>query len=411
MSLNRQQALFLQHVAELIRKAPDYGLTVTGGELYRTPEQQALHVKNGRSKTMNSQHLKRLAIDLNFFQENPDGSLKLDYNSDAVRQLGVFWESLDSANRWGGNWSSFKDAPHFERQENTASPAPEAAQPVSLTAPVPSTPAPSAPMRGAKLLSGTVGFRCQNRHDDVESVQRLLNLNVDRFTLAAPLKCDGIIGEKTMDAVRAFQQAILGASEPDSSIRPGDSTLLALCAALPRAVGEALLAIAYLNAAEEVVKALAGPIAETMSRYDINTPLRQAHFLAQVGHESGELRFRAELASGAAYENRRDLGNTQPGDGQRYKGRGLIQLTGRANYAEYSRTSGLKVDVEAHPEQVAENDQLCVDVAGWFWDRRQLNAFADRDDLETTTRKINGGLNGLDDRRRLLTRTKTLLGA
>jgi len=67
MSLNKEQATFIQHIAELIRKAPELGLMLTGGELFRTPEQQALHIKNGRSKTMNSQHLKRLAIDLNFF--------------------------------------------------------------------------------------------------------------------------------------------------------------------------------------------------------------------------------------------------------------------------------------------------------------------------------------------------------
>ena len=117
------------------------------------------------------------------------------------------------------------------------------------------------------------------------------------------------------------------------------------------------------------------------------------------------------MASGAAYENRRDLGNIEPGDGTRYKGRGLIQLTGRANYAEYDRTGGLKRDIETDPGQVATDDGLCVDVAGWYWDRKGLNALADRDDLETVTRRINGGLNGLDDRRRLLLRAKTVLPA
>ena len=120
MNLNREQAVFLQHIAELVRKAPEYGLTVTAGELYRTPEQQALYVANGRSKTMNSQHLKRLAVDLNFFTEEADGSLKLVYDGEGVRALGLFWESLDPANRWGGNWSNFKDMPHFERHEGSA---------------------------------------------------------------------------------------------------------------------------------------------------------------------------------------------------------------------------------------------------------------------------------------------------
>lgn len=401
MSLNREQIVFLQHVAELIRKAPEYGLLVTAGELYRTPEQQALHIRNGRSKTMNSQHLKRLAVDLNFFQEQPDGSLKLVYDGDNVRQLGAFWESLDpAANRWGGNWASFKDTPHFERREGSGS--------VDKVMPAPSTPGTGS-WRGSKLIEGSVGVRCRNAPYDVESVQRLLNLHRDRIPLAEPLKCDGKFGNKTLGALGEFQRVVLSQPEPTVTVTPGDSTLQALCAALPKSLDETVMAMLYLNAAEHAVTLLTPIILETMTRYDINTPLRQAHFLAQIGHESGELVYRKELASGTAYENRRDLGNTQPGDGPRYKGRGLIQLTGRANYADYSRTGAFRVDVEADPEQLAVDDRLCVDVAGWFWERRGLNAFADRDDLETVTRRINGGLNGLENRRRLLSRGKTLL--
>jgi|GEM_PF-237871 len=417
MSLNREQTVFLQHVAELIRKAPDYGLLVTAGELYRTPEQQALHIRNGRSKTMNSQHLKRLAIDLNFFQEAPDGSLQLIYDGDAVHRLGAFWESLDpAANRWGGNWSSFKDTPHFERRENSStSPLDVTSQPASTAASGMTPPAMASPSvpglsRGGKLLTGTVGIRCQNSPNDVESVQWLLNLNAQRSALVEPLKCDGKIGAKTSSAICEFQKVVLSLPEPDGIIRPGDSTLQALCIALPKSLDTTLLSIAYLNASRNEVNSLTPVLVETMARYDVNTPLRQAHFLAQIGHESGELHYRSEIASGAAYENRRDLGNTEAGDGPHYKGRGLIQLTGRANYAEYSRTGGLNVDVVADPGQVATNDQLCVDVAGWFWERHGLNVFADRDDLETITRRINGGLNGLDNRRRLLCRAKTLLG-
>lgn len=403
MSINREQAIFLQHVAELIRKAPDYGLTLTGGELYRTPEQQALHVKNGRSKTMDSQHLKRMAIDLNFFQEEPDGSLRLVYDGENVRQLGAFWESLDPANRWGGNWSSFKDAPHFERKSIDSSSAVSSRE----ISPAPST--SSASGRGKKLLSDAVGPKCRNLSYDVKSVQYLLNLNAQRFNLAAPLKCDGVIGKMTVDAVCAFQNDVMSVSFPNGTIRSGDSTLLELCTVLPKEINDAVIQIIYANADEQVVRSMTPSIVDTMKRNKINTPLRQAHFLAQAGHESGELRFREELASGAAYENRKDLGNIHPGDGVRYKGRGLIQLTGRANYAEYSRTGGLNKDVEANPDLVATDDLLCTDVAGWFWNKRGLNAIADKDDLEALTRKINGGLNGLDDRRRLLLRAKTLL--
>ncbi len=406
MGYNKEQAVFLQHAAELIKKAPEYGLLLTAGELYRTPEQQALHIKNGRSKTMNSQHLVRMAIDLNFFQVEPDNSLRLVYDGDHVRQLGEFWESLDPANRWGGNWKSFKDTPHFERMASSA-----ASSANSPSAPLAHMPPLSTPGRGGKLLMEPVGLKCKNLNHDVKSIQKLLNLNLNRFTPSVSLKCDGIIGQKTINAVSAFQKTVLSAPDPDGTVRPGDKTLVELCSVLPEGFNEAVLGVLYLNAADEAIKSFTGSIAETMAKYGINTPLRQAHFLAQIGYESGELRFREELASGAAYENRRDLGNLMPGDGTRFKGRGLIQLTGRANYKDYSRTSGLNRDVETDPDQVATDDGLCVDVAGWYWDKKGLNGPADQDDLETVTRRINGGLNGLDDRRRLLLRAKTLLVA
>ncbi len=152
------------------------------------------------------------------------------------------------------------------------------------------------------------------------------------------------------------------------------------------------------------------PLEETMGRYQINTPLRQAHFLAQVAHESGGFRYRREIASGEAYEGRANLGNTQRGDGKRYKGRGLIQLTGRANYTDYTRTGAYGLDVVVAPDLVATDDRLCVDVAGWYWQKKRLNAWADADDLETITRRVNGGLNGLAERRAYLDKAKRALG-
>lgn len=140
----------------------------------------------------------------------------------------------------------------------------------------------------------------------------------------------------------------------------------------------------------------------------IITPLRIAHFLAQLGHESGQFRYVEELASGAAYEGRTDLGNTQPGDGVRFKGRGLIQLTGRANYAAYG--TAIHRDLLADPTPVATDPALAVDAACWFWNSRGLNAPADADDLERITRRVNGGLNGLADRRAILARAKVALG-
>ena len=110
MSLAKEQAAFLLDVCKLIQYATDQGWMVTGGELYRTPEQQEIHVKAGRSKTMNSIHLKRCAIDLNFFR---DGKLIWDKNQ--IAPLGAFWERLNPKNRWGGNFRSLVDVPHFER--------------------------------------------------------------------------------------------------------------------------------------------------------------------------------------------------------------------------------------------------------------------------------------------------------
>jgi hypothetical protein len=111
VSLVQEQAAFLLDVANLIQKATTLGWTVTGGELYRTAEQQQIYVKTGRSKTMNSNHLKRMAIDLNFFKDG-----KLIYDIAALKPIGTYWETLNPKNSWGGNWTSFKDVPHFERR-------------------------------------------------------------------------------------------------------------------------------------------------------------------------------------------------------------------------------------------------------------------------------------------------------
>jgi putative chitinase len=151
-----------------------------------------------------------------------------------------------------------------------------------------------------------------------------------------------------------------------------------------------------------------GPVLEAMlTEYAMNTDLRAAHFLAQICHESAGVRTTEEFANGSAYEGRKDLGNTQPGDGPRYKGRGLIQLTGRANYVEYGEALGLAlVD---HPESAAE-PVISLRIACEFWKRRDLNQFADQDDIETITRRINGGLNGFDDRKAYLGKAKAALG-
>jgi len=143
----------------------------------------------------------------------------------------------------------------------------------------------------------------------------------------------------------------------------------------------------------------------TMAKYAINTPLRVCHFLAQLIHESGSFNYTKELASGVAYEYRSDLGNTQKGDGPLYKGRGFIQLTGRANYDHYGKALG--VDLLSNPELVAT--EYPADVSGWFWDTHNINALADADNINAVTRMINGGYNGLADRTLYLQRAKSIL--
>lgn len=110
MSLSDEQAAFLLDACKLVQYATEQGFKVTGGELFRTAEQQAIYVKTGRSKTLNSNHLKRLAIDLNFFKDG-----QIIWDKSILAPLGAYWETLNPKNRWGGNFKSLVDCPHFER--------------------------------------------------------------------------------------------------------------------------------------------------------------------------------------------------------------------------------------------------------------------------------------------------------
>lgn len=146
-----------------------------------------------------------------------------------------------------------------------------------------------------------------------------------------------------------------------------------------------------------------------LNGYHINTPLRIAHFMAQLDHESGGFKYTKELGNNAyfdKYEGRKDLGNTQKGDGARFKGRGFIQVTGRANYTVLSKDT--RIDFLNNPE-LLEQEANAMLSACWFWSKKGLNIFADKDDLLTITKRINGGTNGLEDRRRKLAKWKTLL--
>lgn len=136
-----------------------------------------------------------------------------------------------------------------------------------------------------------------------------------------------------------------------------------------------------------------------MEAFQINTPARQAAFLAQVGHESGGLRWLTELwgptPAQTRYEGRKDLGNTQPGDGFKFRGRGLIQTTGRANYTSTGRA--LALDLINKPELLALPVNAALS-AGYFWESNGLNEMADTGSVERVTRRVNGGVNGLHER-------------
>jgi putative chitinase len=147
-----------------------------------------------------------------------------------------------------------------------------------------------------------------------------------------------------------------------------------------------------------------------MVRYQIIGPKRMAAFVAQIGHESGQLQWVREIwgptATQLRYEGRADLGNTVAGDGSKYRGRGLIQITGRANYAACGEALG--IDLINHPELLEQPQYACLSAA-WFWATKGLNTLADAGEFNTITRRINGGLNGLADRLRLWAKAREVL--
>jgi putative chitinase len=161
------------------------------------------------------------------------------------------------------------------------------------------------------------------------------------------------------------------------------------------------------NLSEARANELMPHLNRAMQEAGINTPRRQAAFLAQLAHESGEFRWMEEIASGAAYEGRGDLGNTQPGDGVRFKGRGPIQLTGRSNYAAASQALG--IDLVNNPTRAADPD-VGFRTAAWYWNNRNLNSYADAGNFDAITYRVNGGYNGKAARDAYYNRALQVLG-
>ena len=160
---------------------------------------------------------------------------------------------------------------------------------------------------------------------------------------------------------------------------------------------------------KETIRKYYSSFQNLLPHYQIISPLRIAHFLAQVAHESLSLIYTEELATGEAYEGRKDLGNTEKGDGKRFKGREFIQLTGRANYQAYANDSGLKLMETGKESLISIYPDYALDVSLWFWDKNKLNLKADQDDMRGITKRVNGRYNGLDDRAKYLSRAKFFL--
>ena len=162
----------------------------------------------------------------------------------------------------------------------------------------------------------------------------------------------------------------------------------------------------------------AGPVAgvfvpvlnAAMGHYQIVGTKRVAAFIAQIGHESGQLKYVKEIwgptAAQAKYEGRKDLGNTVAGDGSKYRGRGLIQITGRANYMACGE--GLGLDLVKQPELLEKPQHACMSAA-WFWATKGLSTLADAGQFDKITRRINGGQNGAADRQALYARALKVL--
>ena len=145
--------------------------------------------------------------------------------------------------------------------------------------------------------------------------------------------------------------------------------------------------------------------------FHIDTPMRMAHFLAQIAHESGELRYTKELGNKNYFRKcdvgklKNMLGNLKDGDGYKYRGRGLIQITGRANYQVYQNSKYCTGDIMEYPE-LLEEPSGATKSAMWWWWKHGLNKLADSDCFVAITKTINGGTNGLESRRKFLTRAK-----
>ena len=260
-------------------------------------------------------------------------------------------------------------------------------------------------------IKQSVGFKGRNKKFDVKIVQAALNLSQSsKFKLAKVLTVDGKNGKKTIKAIEEFQSSIVKLSKTDGRVDPKGKTHKALKKHLKKGLSEDAMLAIMAAASKAKIKKYSPYLKKSLPKYKINTPLRIAHFLAQVGHETHSFYYVQEVASGAAYENRKDLGNTKKGDGKRFKGRGILQLTGRTNYTKYGNFINVDFTKKGNEKLIATSLKYAVDSGCWYWTEfKKLNKYADKDNLKTITRRVNGGYNGLADRQEYLDRAKFFL--
>lgn len=267
-------------------------------------------------------------------------------------------------------------------------------------------------------------LRIGSRGAEVEDLQRLVNLgrpSGDRIPV------DGDYGQRTADAVAAFQRA--HGLTADGVAGPKTMAALRKAAGKPEPEtpappeapqgdgGPEIVSIEHLRAIMKKLKlakaqAYIGPLNRAMAEFEINKRLRVAAFLAQLAHESLEFLYMEEIASGQAYDitvnpkKAKELGNVNKGDGKLFKGRGPIQLTGRSNYRAAGKALGL--DLERNPQMVA-TPNVAFRVAGWFWKSRKLNALADAGNFWDLTYRINSARLHYEDRKMYYDRALVVL--
>ncbi|AKT36385.1 peptidoglycan-binding protein [Chondromyces crocatus] len=273
------------------------------------------------------------------------------------------------------------------------------------------------------------------RGPEVAELQRQLN---QHLPASQRIPVDGDFGPRTATAVREFQRA--QGLDPDGVVGPKTRAALGQApgassggsgsgggsgggaqAPVPSGgkggVAPKLVTLDQLCQVMTVVKraraeTMLDPLNRAMGEFDVNSRLRISAFLAQIAHESGEFRWMEEIASGQAYDitvNRKkalELGNVNPGDGKRYKGRGPIQLTGRYNYRAAGKDLGL--DLEGNPT-IASQPSVGFRIAGWYWKKRKLNPLADAQNFWDLTYRINSARLHYEDRKKYYNRALKVL--